>query len=376
MNINEFKDLEVQIKKQDFNKSYKTINKVLFFLSIFGNIASVFLAFFFISKIITGAVSETNQTIVMIVSVILLAGLELLKRDIFDKFSMEYLRHKNFLKKEVLNLVIFSIVVVSFSFYSSLSGAKEFSSKAVLIEQQTKNNIKLYEDSLTTMYNVKVSDVEKEIKTTKDKIELKDKEQTDLESQVQLTYQQRQRVRDLKKEKELLRSEITTDEGKITEIKSELSKEITTYEEIQTKESDSKKTENTNNSFLFVIISTLIELVILIGVYFNKYYKWRSYSEMKQNLDRDPNYQKWALYNAIIDIIYLNETKINDKMPSNKVVAEMCRTNGIILLNKDVQEFTKLLISLKVLRVSGSARYYAKDKETVGEIIKSYFNIT
>jgi len=97
---------------------------------------------------------------------------------------------------------------------------------------------------------------------------------------------------------------------------------------------------------------------------------------MKQKLDRDPNYQKWVVYNTIIDIIYLNETKINDKMPSNKVVAEMCRTNGVILLNKDVQEFTKLLISLKVLRVSGSARYYAKDKETANEIIKSYFNIS
>jgi hypothetical protein len=376
MNINEFKDLEVQIKKQDFNKSYKTINRVLFFLSIFGNIASIFLAFFFISKIITGAVSETNQTAVLIVSVILLSGLELLKRDIFDKFSMEYLRHRDFMKKEVLNLVIFSVCVVSFSFYSSLSGAKEFSSKAVLIEQQTKDNIKVYEDSLTTMYGAKITDVEKEIKDAKSKIEVKDKEQTDLESQVQLTYQQKQRVRDLKKEKELLRNEIAADDLKITSIKSELSKEIATYEEEQNKESNSKKTENTNNSFLFVVISTLIELVILIGVYFNKYYKWRSYSEMKQKLDRDPNYQKWVVYNTIIDIIYLNETKINDKMPSNKVVAEMCRTNGVILLNKDVQEFTKLLISLKVLRVSGSARYYAKDKETANEIIKSYFNIS
>ena len=101
MNINEFKDLETEIKKQDFNKDYKTINKVLLFLSVFGNIASMFLAFFFISKIITGAVSESNQMAVMFVSVILLGGLELLKRDIFAKFSMEYLRYKSFAKKEV-----------------------------------------------------------------------------------------------------------------------------------------------------------------------------------------------------------------------------------------------------------------------------------
>src|ERR1035437_10012599 len=174
MDINEFKDLEIQIKKQDFNKSYKTISKVLFFLSIFGNIASIFLAFFFLSKIITGAVSESNQTGVLIVSIILLTGLELLKRDLFDKFSMEYLRHRSLLKKEVLNLVLFSACVVSFSFYSSLSGAKEFSSKKVLIEQQSKTNIKLYEDSVSAIYNTKISDVEKETKEIKNKIEVKD----------------------------------------------------------------------------------------------------------------------------------------------------------------------------------------------------------
>ncbi len=32
-------------------------------------------------------------------------------------------------------------------------------------------------------------------------------------------------------------------------------------------------------SLAFVLISTLIELVILAGVYFNEYYKFRSYRE-------------------------------------------------------------------------------------------------
>lgn len=376
MNINEFKDLEIEIKKQDFNKDYKTINKVLLFLSVFGNIASMFLAFFFISKIITGAVSESNQMAVMFVSVILLGGLELLKRDIFAKFSMEYLRYKSFAKKEVINLVIFSACVVSFSFYSSLSGAREFSSKATMIEAEAKNNVKIYEDSLTNIYNSKIAIVNTDIVDLKSKINIKDKEQTELESQVQLTGQQKQRVRDLKKEKEILRNDLVVYDAKITTIKSELSNEILKYEADALKESDNKKSENSNNSTLFLAISTIIELLILIGVYFNKYYKWRSYSEMKQKLDKDPNYQKWTTYNTILEIIYLSETKINDKIPSNKVVLEMCRTNGFILLHKDVLEFTKLLTSLKVIRVSGSARYFAKDKEAAIETIKSYFNIS
>jgi hypothetical protein len=375
MNINEFKDLETQIKKQDFNKSYKMINRVLLFLSIFGNVASIFLAFFFISKIITNAVSESNQTIVMIISVILLGGLELLKRDIFDKFSMEYLRFKNLLKKEVLNLVLFSLLVISFSFYCSLNGAKEFSSKSALIEEQAKSNITQFKDSLTTVYNVKIDDIEKEIKGYKSKIEVKDKEQTDLEASSPLTYQQRQRIRDLKKEKDDLRTEVTKSEGKENDVKKELADKITTHEANLIKDADNKKSENSNNSFMFIIISTLIEIIILVGVYFNKYYKWRSYSDMKQKLDRDPNYQKWSQFSAILEILYLNETKVNDRVPSNKAISDMCRTNGFILLNRDVQEFTKLLTSLKILRVSGSSRYFAKDKDSAIETIKSYFNI-
>lgn len=376
MNINEFKDLESQIKRQDFNKSYKMINRVLFFLSIFGNIASVFLAFFFISKVITNAVSESNQAIVMIISIILLSGLELLKRDIFDKFSMEYLRFKSFVKKEVINLVAFSLLVISFSFYCSLNGAKEFSSKTTLIESQTKDNINTFKDSLTTVYNLKITDVESEIKSYKGKIETKDKEQTDLEALSPLSYQQKQRVRDLKKEKEELRNEIVKSESKITAIKQELNDKVISFETESLKESNSKKSENDTNSLMFIVISTLIELIILVGVYFNKYYKWRSYSDMKQKLDKDPNYQKWSLYVAILEIIYLNDTKINDRLPSNKAISDMCRTNGFILLTRDVQEFTKLLNSLKILRVSGSSRYFAKDKENAIETIKSYFNIS
>src|ERR1035437_6604051 len=266
MNINEFKKLEDIIKKQDFNKSYKIINNVLYFLSIFGNLASMFLAFFFISKIITGAITEaSNQTIVLIVSVILLAGLEYLKRDLFDKFSMEYLRFKDFLKKEVLTLMMFSLLVISFSFYSSLRGAKEFSSKSIVIEQKTQESINQYNDSLTKVYNIKISNIESEIKDTKSKIESKDKEQTELESQIKLTTQQKLRIRDLKKDKELLRTEVSTNELKITNTKAELSTTLSNYKEGKSKDSSGKKDENEKNSFMFVIMSTLIELIILIG---------------------------------------------------------------------------------------------------------------
>ena len=68
----------------------------------------------------------------------------------------------------------------------------------------------------------------------------------------------------------------------------------------------------------FILISSLIELIILAGVYFNEYYKFRSYKEFRDRLEKDPNYQKWMLYDQMLNIIYTEDTKMNQKLPGNK----------------------------------------------------------
>jgi hypothetical protein len=53
MTLNEFNELENKIGKDEFNREYKNINTVMFLLSIFGHIASIFLAYFLVSTIIS-----------------------------------------------------------------------------------------------------------------------------------------------------------------------------------------------------------------------------------------------------------------------------------------------------------------------------------
>ena len=374
MKLSEFKKLEESIQEQDFNRSFKNINKVMFFLSIFGHLASIFLAYFLISKILSGAITD-NPILVSIASIILLGGLELLKREIFDKFSLQQIKYKSFTNKDVLPLFLVSVVIVSISFYSSIKGAKEFSSKSKQIDTQIESNLDTYRDSITKVYTLKFDDINKEISVKKSKIEDKDKEQTLLESNDPMTRQQKSRVKDLKTEKSELKSEVTILEGKIKEEKNNLEADIKKYEEDLSLDGKDKKEENKNNSFFFIIISTLIELIILAGVYFNEYYKWRSYDEFKKKLDKDPNFNKWYNYNSILDVIYNDDTKINDKLPSNKIIQDLSKVNGIILLNKDMIDLSKLFVSLGIVRSSGSAKYIAKSKETAQEILKKHFNI-
>lgn len=373
MKINEFKKLEEKINGQNFNQGYKNINMVMLLLSIFGHFASIFLAYFALSKVL-GGVIENNPVVVLIASVVMLSGLELLKRDIFDKFSVQYLKVKAF-TKDVLPLFILSIAIISTSFYASIHGAQEFSSKEEVIEQAQKETVNQYSDSLTKVYNVKIAEIDTEIKTDKDKIDTKDKEQTELEAIQPPTRSQRNRIKDLKDEKNLLRAEITKLEGDQNTIKSELAAKIKEHEETVGAESEDKKKDNSSNSLAFVLISTLIELIILAGVYFNEYYKFRSYKEFRNKLEKDPNYQKWMLYDQMLNIVYTEDTKMNQKLPANKSIADMCKVNDIIVMPKDITDFLKVMNNLGIIKTSGSSRYVNKQRDLAFEILRKQFNI-
>lgn len=373
MKLTDFKKIEDSIQNQDFNKSYKNINSVMFYLSIFGQFASIFLAYFLVSKVLSSAIE--NKIMVTISSVILLGGLELLKREVFDKFSLNYLKVKNFVSKDVLPLFIVSILLISLSFYSSLKGAEEFSSKSKEIENKADTTVEKFSDSLEAKLNTELLKIDSEIANYKVKIEEKDKEQTSIESVQPITYAGRNRVKDLKQEKVDLRTEINNSENTKKTLREDFEKKKEEFQNKITKKSSEEKKENKNNSFLFVIISTLIEFLILSGVYFNQYYKFRSYSDYRKKIEKDPNFQKWVNYNVVLDVIYGPDTKINDKLPSMKTTQELCKVNGLILLSKEITEMYKLFNSLGIVKTSGSTKYINKSKEISQELLKVYFKI-
>lgn len=373
MKINEFKKLEQKINGQNFSQGYKNINVVMFLLSIFGHFASIFLAYFALSKVL-GGVIENNPVVVLISSIVLLTGLELLKRDIFDKFSIQYLKVKSF-TKDVLPLFILSVAIISTSFYASIHGAKEFSSKETVIEENKKETVNLFSDSLTKVYSVKFTEIEAEIKSNKEKIDLKDKEQTELEAIQPPTRSAKQRIKDLKDERNTLRTDITKLETDETTLKTELATKIKEHEAVVSAEADDQKKDNSSNSLAFVLISTLIELVILAGVYFNEYYKFRSYREFRDKLEKDPSFQKWMLYDQMLHIVYQEDAKMNQKLPANKGIADMCKVNDVIVMPKDITDFLKVMNNLGIIKTSGSTRYINKQRDLAFEILRKHFNI-
>jgi hypothetical protein len=372
MKLEDFKKLEKKIENENFHSGYGNIDKVMFALSIFGHVASIFLAYFLIFKVISSAVE--NEIVASICTIILLAGLELLKREIFDKFALQHLKFKALFTKEVLPLLLISCTLVSVSFYATINGAKEFSSKEKEIEQGATTQLDTITTNIKGKYEVKIANYESEIDVIKAKIDQKDAEQTSL-SEGSVNWTQRQRIKDLKADRDALKIDVEKVEGNIVSVKAEMDSEIGKISSTIEDKTAKKKGENQSNILMFVLISSIVEILIIAGVYFNEYYKHRSYNEIRLKNEKDPNFQSWKLYDSILDSIYSDEMKINDKIPSSKTIIEICKVNGVIVLQKDIINMLKLFNTIGIIRNSGSVKYISKSKEISIELLKKHFRI-
>jgi len=373
MKISKFKEIDKFILNNSFSESYKNINSIMFILSIFGHFISIILSCFLLYKVIFSATESSS--ISLIISLILLSGLELLKRDFFDKFSFQYLKLKTLSHKDVYPLLIISSLIISLSFYASIKGSKEFSAKADKIENINEVKVNQYSDSVNTLYDGKIKFINDEISSNKKLFENKDIEQTQLQSNEKITSVQKERISDLKSQKLDIKKNITELDSSISKIKSERDLIIKEYNDKSFKNVDKFKNDNNQNSLIFVIISILVEIIILLGVYFNKYYVFRTWTDFKEKITNDSSYQKWILYDEILNIIYNKNLKVNDKLPSSKNIIEILKINNIRIPSKDLTDFLKLLNSIGIIQTSGSYRLFLKTKDSSIELLKQHFNI-
>lgn len=382
MKLSEFKKLEESIKEVDFHTSFKNINKVMFALSLFGHVSSIFLAYFLVFKIIGAAVPD-NPILSSVATIILLGGLELLKREIFDKFSIQFIKIKNLFSGDVLPLFFVSLSIVSLSFYASIKGAKEFSSKEKEIQSKVEVSVKTYEDSLSNATKSEIDSIQKKyILPIQSEISQKKTKLDDArEQRDNLTLSNKDRriakntFDEITDEIEKLESKEVEYLNQCKQIQATLKQNIDNYKLQRDKQAKVEKNENSDNSFFFVLISTLIELVILFGVYFNEYYKFRSYKEFKEKVEGDDNYQKWVNYEKVLDVIFNDDSKVNDRLPTLKLINDLVKVAGIPILSKEINDIIKLFTSIGIIRSSGNAKYLLKDKQVAKEILRKHFKI-
>lgn len=367
MNLKSFKKLESKVKKPDFGKDFKSLNYILKSLSIFGNIISIFLASFFVTELLSVAID--NPLVYWIIAIIALSGLELTKREIFFRFSRDFIRTNSIFKSSALPMLFFTMVLISLSFYSSLSGAQKFSSKTDLIEVETAERVDIFTDSTNTLYQDKISVLElrnaelfESNKKTDEQIE---RVLTDHPTWVNTA----KKLRDGKNENNI---QISKNDDKIKELKQERDEIIAKYTESIEGKSGKEIDKNKNDSFVFIMISTLIEFLILIGIYFSNIYNFRRYRDTKEKLLSDDNFRTYYEYSEIIDILYLNR-KEKDMIPGIDLMIDLLTMNKVYITKKQIEDALKLFEALNIIEVNEEYSYLTKDKEESQKILEDHF---
>ena len=387
MDFDKYQKLEKKIKRQSFNKSYKAINVWAFIFSIFGNCASIFFAFFLLSSILKDSMPDVESTIgISIISVLFLAMFEMLKRYVFNKFSLEHIRSKfKFFKKEVLILTLFSGMMIAGSFYLSLNGAQKFTDQLEYIEQESDNQFIAFQDSINNMYDEDIQKIEdKNLVLRKDNETLTEQnikineEAEDINSfrtkraKYKLIEQNNERI-DKNTEK------INSNDEKIEEIKDERDQILAEKKVELEEEAETLVEKGSKNSIKFIILSSFIELIILIGIYFNSFYDYRSFREYEENIKADPNFNKWVNYDRLLELIYnngTNITRVGDTTVSMSRLEDLARINNYLKMDRKViSDGFKVLNHLGIVTTKGSKRVIEVDYEVAKEVLKDYFNI-
>lgn len=369
MNLKNFKKLEDKVKKPDFNKDFSGLNTILRTLSILGNVASIFLASFFVSGLLSVAIE--NEYVIWAITLIALCGLELTKREIFFRFSRDFIRTNEIFSKSVAPMLFFTMLLISLSFYSSLSGAMEFSSKSDNIEVMATKTIDTFADSTNAYYQEKINEFEtrnSDLFTSNQNV---DKQIQDLLDEHPTWTNSAKRLRE---GKELNNTQIEKNEDKIKEIKAERDNVVKDYKESVIDKSSKDINKNKSDSFIFIAISTLIEFLILIGIYFNNIFNFRSYKDTKKRLLNDDNFKTYYTYSEIIEILYLNR-KEKDLIPSKELMVELLEMNKIYISLTQLEQSLKLFDALKIVETNEDKTYLLKEKEDAEAEMKKHFHI-
>jgi len=366
MDLDNFKNLEKDVQKPEFSKDYKGLNYILKSLSIFGNFASIFLASFFVSELLSVAIE--NVIVVWVVTLIMLSGLELTKREVFGKFSREFIRLKQIYNKAILPMLVFVLLLVSLSFYSSLNGAQRFASKSEVLEFVAEEQIDTYADSINTVYNDKIIILEAQNKKLFDQNISYDIKIEELPHNY-ITEKQRWR-----KEKDKNVEAIDKNEVRIKDNKTERDGLIKNYESKVGDKTTVETTKNKSDSLIFVLTSTLIEFLILIGIYFNKLYNFRSYKDFKMKLINKETYRRWFDYSEILNIIYMNKEE-REKIPPDDLIIEMADMGKVYVTESELAVAMNLFESMGIVSIKGEVRFLSKTKDEAVEMMKDYFKI-
>lgn len=357
MNLDRYKGLKTKIRDKSFEINFKKLDWGFFRLSFLGNAGAIFFAFFLLNPALQKTISQHLadnlffQIVGIVLAIIILVGVEYLKRSVFKIFVDEFIQNAfSVAKSNVFALLLFSTLIFGASFYLSISGGIQFSKLSeVKNEIVVKSNKQLF-DSLTITSEKSKEPVILEISNLRESnVTLRDKRDN-----TPLNYRAaRNEYNKLIDDNE---AAIAKKQSELKQIDVALAAHIDTIKKSETQQIKSNEESDFSSIFLFVVISTFSELLIIGGLYFRELYEHKSFYENENRLD--PILKKREKYEYLLRVVYKNgDVKSDETVISLKKLSDIMISKGAQYPPKVVSDFYTEMSQLGAFKVSGNKRY-------------------
>lgn len=380
MKLEEIKKLKEELKEKNFSNSYGGASKFFNYFSYIANLFSIVFAYFFIYEIASSAIIDMTDSIhnvIVFTSILILTCLELIKRFVFDKFSISFIRNKySFQDAESKILGLISILLVVTSFYLSNNGAHKLADSSDKIKDGSEQEITAYKDTLTKKYDSKIiylEDLNKTLITDKQKYE-----SSLNEIYADATLSKAEIAKGEKRYKGFIskkEAEIVSNEQKIKTINDEKKAEIVTFEAKKNDKANKKIESNSSTPFMFLIFSTIIEFLILFGIWFINFYKVKSVDDFDKQASKDPKYKSYIQWTEFVNMLYKQDTRIGDVLPFRVEMMKIFKSNNMDISVKEYDDLVKMFVHISILKPKGNKKAIAVNKEDAIEKIKTHLGI-
>jgi len=359
MDLNKYSELRDKIKSQDFETKNKDVDTWLNIFSYVGNIGSIFFAFFLVFPALLTAISanlvqgDASTYLAGFISVLILSGFELLKRKILANLSFDIVKNKFKMHKSLIGWSIFSIGIVGASFYFSLNGAINFASTSKEINVNIENVANTQIDSVNRVYQERKQTLIDDNNSYRES----NKEYRDKIAETPLNYRTvRNELQDLVDSNN---ESITANDVRISSIDNELNGEIRKLQSKQETEQSENEDKDISNILLFLIISTSIEFIIILGIYFDKYYDYNVY--LSNIADMETTHKKRDRYRTLIKFIFKEGMLGQDQkiLGKTKLLELIKEKSSIPSPNKFLDSFLNDMEYLGIIKLNGTRRLTA-----------------
>lgn len=349
MKIRKYLELQKTFRDRTFEGKYGLLDKLLFMSSYLGNIASIFFAFWFISRLLYRATTDfTGRDIVVVaVSLLFLSTFELIKRFVLKNFSLSVIQNKK-INAEVIYNVIFSLILLSGSFYSSLSGAKIFADKREIVEQQITIDISTRIDSINVLYDKKI-----QYKITeRDNL----RESRDIYNEKIKTAEYTSRLKQYTEMLTQANTEIQRADKELEILKDDKNKDIQSIKSELKISSDKQVNQISRNQIAFLIISSFIELLILVGIWFHSLFRLKVYQEYRQDMENNMNYETYRDYLKMLIILLRNgKVELQSELQAQNVFIALVRKREEFP-HAYIKDFLDICKELGIIAVTGKKK--------------------